>query len=107
MDTQNDSSPVNTNKRGPKQFISNDLRSLVIDGLNRGDKAIEISKTFNIKYESVRSIYRTYKKTGCVKKKPVGHRKPILNDSQKEMICDWIDEDCTLTLEDLKTIALN
>ncbi len=36
-----------------------------------------------------------------LKKKPVGHRKPIHNDSQKEMICDWVDEDCTLTLEDL------
>jgi len=74
---------------------------LVIDRLNRGDKTIEISKTFNIKYESILSIYGAYKKTGSVKKKPVGHRKPIHNDSQKEMICDWVDEDCTLTLEDL------
>jgi len=35
----------------------------------------------------------------CIKKKDVGHRPQILNDEQKEKICDWIDENCQLTLK--------
>lgn len=49
------------------------------------------------------NIYSKYKKNGQIFKKKRGHRPPILSDDQKEQLCDWVDEDCTLRLIDLKT----
>ncbi len=47
-------------------------------------------------------MYRTYKKNGLMEKKTTGRRQPILTEEQKERICDWVDEDCSLTLLQLK-----
>jgi hypothetical protein len=48
----------------------------------------------------------TYRRTQNTTKKSAGHRQQKLSDAQKEQICDWVDEDCSLTLQQLKTKCL-
>jgi transposase len=87
--------------------ISNEIRKLIIEKLDEGQPPKDVSILFNVNYDTVRSIYRTYKKDGRFEKKKTGHRRSLLSDQQKEQICDWVDEDCTLTLEQLKRKCLD
>jgi len=94
-------------KSGSKTVISNEIRKLIIEKLDEGQPPKDVSILFNVNYDTVRSIYRTYKKDGRFEKKKTGHRRSLLSDQQKEQICDWVDEDCTLTLEQLKRKCLD
>ena len=51
-------------------------------------------------------ICAEFRKTNVIHKQEVGHRKRKLNDTQREDIMDWIEENCTLRSEDLKTKLL-
>lgn len=44
--------------------------------------------------------------TGETTKRTGGHRKQLLTVAQKEIICDWIDLDCTQTLRSLRDKCL-
>jgi transposase len=98
--------PLKRRKSGPKKVIPNEIRNLIIERLNDGQPPKDVSLLYDVKYETVRSIYKTYLKDGRVEKKKTGHRKSLLSDQQKEKICDWVDDDCHLTLEQLKRKCL-
>lgn len=96
------SSSSSSSTRGPKKKISNEIRKLIIEKLKSGDSPKDVSNIYQVNYDTVRSMYRTYKKNGLMEKKTTGRRQPILTEEQKERICDWVDEDCSLTLLQLK-----
>jgi hypothetical protein len=73
--------------------ISDEIRGLITNSMNNGT-------TVNNK------IYSTYRRTQNTTKKIAGHRQQKLSDAPKEQICDWVDEDCSLTLQQLKTKCL-
>jgi transposase len=95
------SSPTSNGTKRVNQIISNEVRKLIIHTINSGEDQSVVAKMFKVKPTTVRAIYSTFKKTGLCQKKKVGNRKSILSDSQKEEICNWVDEDCTLTLKQL------
>jgi hypothetical protein len=70
--------------------ISDEIRELIINSMNNGTTANN-------------KIYSTYRRTQNTTKKIAGHRQQKISDAQKEQICDWVDEDCSLTLQQLKT----
>lgn len=86
--------------------ISNEVRSLIIRGMNSGRTAATLGEQFNIRPNTVRKIYYNYKKTNRINKISAGHRPTKLCLEQKDMVCNWVDENCTLTLADLKTRLL-
>jgi transposase len=90
-----------TNTKRKNQCISNDIRKLIVERLNSGHSFTEVALVFKVKVDAVRKMYKTYQKSGSMVKKRGGHRRQLLNESQKETICDWVDSDCTLTLKQL------
>jgi transposase len=50
-------------------------------------------------------LFAKYKKKiqrdGRVTKKKTGKRRSKISDEQKEKLCDWVDDDCQLTLKQL------
>ena len=67
-------------------------------------KGTEVADVYDLKADTVRNIYRKYVRTGQTIKQKAGHRSQLLTDTQKELICDWIDMDCTLINFDKTTI---
>lgn len=58
--------------------ISNEIRKLIIDNYNKGNKMVDISKIFNVNYNSVKTIIQRFKKTGATKiKKRIGRSKKL------------------------------
>jgi Transposase and inactivated derivatives len=89
-----------------KNKISNEVRSLVIRDMNNGNSAIQVGQQFRILPNTVRKIYATYKRTNELEKRAVGHRPRKLTFGQADEVCNWIDEDCTLTLRQIKNKLL-
>jgi len=88
------------NKR-TKQKISDELRKLIIDEMNSGSKPKKVAEIFKVQESAVRKIYKTFQMEGRVTKKKTGKRRSKLSDEQKEKLCDWVDNDCQLTLKQL------
>jgi transposase len=89
------------NKTRTKQKISDELRKLIIDEMNSGSKPKKVAEIFKVQESAVRKIYKTFQKDGRVTKKKTGKRRSKLSDEQKEKLCDWVDDDCQLTLQQL------
>jgi hypothetical protein len=54
---------LNSRKSGSKTVISNQIRKLIIEKLDEDMRPPkDVSILFNVNYDRVRSIYRTYKK---------------------------------------------
>lgn len=86
--------------------ISNDLRALIIRSMNNGLTANNIGEQFGILPNTVRKIYSTYRRTANIHKRSAGHRLKKLSVLQINEICNWIDEDCSLSLRQLKERCL-
>ncbi len=97
---------VNRNQKRYKQTISNDLRQLIINKMNRGFTPQDLSIIYDVKANTISHMYSNYKKTGFTEKQKTGHRRSLLNNEQKEQICDWIDDNCSLTLKQLRVKCL-
>lgn len=93
-------------ERRQKNKISNEVRALIIRGMNDGSSAVQIGRQFNVLPNTVRKIYKTYTITNVVNKRSVGHRPKKFTQEEKEEICNLIDEDCTMTLNQIKTKLL-
>lgn len=93
-------------ERRQNNKISNEVRALIIRGMNDGSSPTLIGRQFNVLPNTVRKIYKTYKVTNEMKKRSVGHRPKKLTLEEQERICNLIDEDCTLTLRQIKTRML-
>lgn len=93
-------------ERRRKAVISDEVRSLIIRGMNSGHSSTIIGQQFSVRPNTVRKMYANYRKTNQIKKKSGGHRPKKLTIEQKEALCNWIDEDCSLTLQKLRTKLL-
>ena len=60
------------------------------------------SETFGIKISTTYDISNKYRKGNQTKKRKRGSKKPrLLNQEQRLQIVEWVDEDCTITLNEL------
>ena len=84
--------------------ISNDLRERLIKALEAGSlRRKDAANVFNISYSSVVRIYNEYLKNGKIQKKIQGGKKQKkLQDSEINIIKSWLEENCTLTLKEIK-----
>lgn len=94
-------------ERRQNSKISNEVRGLIINAMHRGLSSVDVGRQFNVKPNTIRKIYGKNLRTGQINKQSAGHRRQVLTPQQKEIICDWIDEDCTLTLSSIKQKCLN
>ena len=60
-----------------------------------------MAKIFGRKPETVRSVYQRYVNTGIQTNQRVTQKPSKLSQEQKQLICQWVDESCSLTLEEL------
>ncbi|KAI4459421.1 zinc finger protein [Holotrichia oblita] len=99
----------NNGHRRRNAKICHEIRILVINSLNSGSTPTvkNVAQQFSVLPDTVRKMYATYRRTNNVAKVSAGHRHPKLSLAQKEQICDWIDEDCFITLRQLKEQCLN
>lgn len=86
--------------------ISNERRRLIIEAYNRGENMKNLSTMFDVKYNTVRKIVTVYQNEGRINKNPKGHRPKKLAINEKEQICDWVDENCTVLTKTLRTKCL-
>jgi len=49
------------------------------------------------KADTVRKLCRKYKKTAITVRQKKGHRKQLLTDRQKKLICDWVHNHYDIT----------
>lgn len=96
------SNTQNMENRRTYKKISDEIRELIIKRMDSGFTAKEVGEQFQILPNTVRKIYKTYQRTNVLKKRNAGHRKQKLTVLQKEIICDYVDLDCTVTLKQLK-----
>jgi transposase len=84
--------------------LPNKIRLRIIDILDRSlQTRKEVSITLGVSYRTVVRVYDEYLKSGKVSALSSGGKKPKkLNTEQMIFLRDCIDEDCTLTLKELK-----
>jgi transposase len=84
--------------------ISNDQRLLIIHTVDVLGKTItNTTLFFCVSRTTVGSIMCVYYQQGRTRKLPLGgNRKQILSTEQKVAVLEWIDSDCTLSLQALK-----
>ena len=66
--------------RRKNDMISDGKRELVVDMMNRGLPAGQVSDTLKVKYKTVQSIYRRYIESGQTHKKARGRKPNKLTD---------------------------
>lgn len=91
------------NRRGSYNKVSLEDRRRLVDAMMEGGKLVEICKVLKIKYKTGHGIWTKYNKTDSIDVKKRGGKRPkLLDDAQREIVREWVDEDCTLTLNDLQ-----
>ena len=86
--------------------LSNEMRELVVKMLDNGTKVAEVSKIFGRNPSTIKAIYKTYEKRGCVEKKSQKCKKKALSEEQVKQVQQWFKEDPSLTLKELRDRAL-
>ena len=97
---------VLNNQKVVYKKISTEVRQLIINQMDSGKLGKEVADFLKLSPNTVRDIYKRYQKKGIIEKQVKGHRKQVLSNERKELICDWVDIDCTITLKKLKTKCL-
>lgn len=88
--------------RGKYSCIDDKIQQLIVEAFDGGEPKNEVVKKFKVKLSTLCSIYSSYNEWGSSKKLKSGHRQPKPSDVHKNKICDWQDQDVTLTLDELK-----
>ena len=95
---------MDANTKKKKNIINEDQRRNIIDALKSGTVSRKMAaKTFNVNYNSICWIYRKYCMDGSTQKQQRGGKKPRkMNSLQVDFIKNLLDENCTLTLKQIK-----
>ena len=56
-----------------------------------------ISQTLGIKRTTLQEFLKKYERTQSLEKGKSTGRPKVLTNQQKEIICDWVDSNCSLT----------
>ena len=68
-----------------------------------GNTISNIAEVMGLKNPTVAGIIKQYKRDGRISSLPRGGiRNSKLNEQQKDLIKSWIDEDCSLSLKNVK-----
>jgi transposase len=87
----------------PNDFISNDDRKRIIDSYLDGNTVSDISKVMRFKRTTVYALINQFFEHGNISRKQKGGvRRQSLSDAQKRVVLEWIDEDCSITLNQIK-----
>src|SRR6266571_4821855 len=89
-----------------RRKVSDDEKKLIIRHMENGLSGKVVADMLLLNSKTVYDIHRRYKQTGVVSKPRTGGRKQRLNDVQKRVICECVNDDCVITLEELKRKAL-
>lgn len=91
----------------PNDKISNFDRERIIDFIENMNKSVKSAAgVFQCKRGTISRILKIYRDTGRRSKLTAGgKKKKKLTSEQIEMICSWVDEDCQITLAQLKQRA--
>jgi transposase len=94
----------NQSKKREYQELSNDQRKRVIETYKeRPDIAQnKIAKLVGTSNSSISRVIRKYEDEGEVEKKKRGGSAKKLSEEQRETLRDWVDEDCKVTLKEMK-----
>jgi len=83
--------------------VSPEIRKRVISLAIEGNGCTMISRILDLPRTNISSIVSKFFKTGEAEPRSRGgNRRGKLTIEQKESICGWIDENCLLTLKDIK-----
>lgn len=83
--------------------ISNESREKIIRKFTQGLSTKAIADALDLKYCAVVKIVNAYQRTGNSNKKVLGgDKRSKLNEHQKIQLKAWVDENCLLTLKELK-----
>jgi transposase len=84
--------------------VSNDSRTIILRAIQQGKSISEVATLTDISPSTIRSIRSIYEKTGrSTRGKQGGSRVGSkISLDQKAAICNWLDEDCSLTGQQLK-----
>jgi len=80
---------------------SNEMRELIVDAKQRGEKTKTIITWFKVSKSTVDKIWSRYRNTGSSHSKAQPGRKPIITSSTEEKIREKIKEENDITLEEL------
>ncbi|KAG0439379.1 hypothetical protein DMUE_2468 [Dictyocoela muelleri] len=91
-----------------KNKIDNSLRDLIIENYDNVITPKIISKTFKLPVSTIKTIISIYKKESRVTNKTVGGAHNIkVSDEIKNYLEDKLNQNCTLSLEQLKEFINN
>ena len=88
--------------RGKYNRVTNETRALIIKCYERSEPIRSICDHFEVKEGTFRSIIRCFLLENRREKKNKGHRQKILKPEQVTELLSMINEDCELTLSELK-----
>src|SRR4051812_8726893 len=69
-----------------KSEISNEKRRLIISNYKKGKKLTDIAKTFDVNYNSIKTIINRYNKSGCIKIKARSGRPKKIDSRRGRLI---------------------
>ena len=79
-----------------------DFRQKVIDALEMGAKQTSVAEQFDVSDSFISKLWNRYQETNCLKpKKMGGHVKPKVNMEGEKHITVWIENDPSLTINEL------
>ena len=88
-----------------RHHTTSDLdRQRVVSSYLAGNTISNIAEVMGLKNPTVTGIIKQYQRDGRISSLPRGGiRNSKLNEQQKDLIKSWIDEDCSLSLKNIKT----
>ena len=79
-----------------------DFRQKIIDALEMGAKQTSVAEQFDVSDSFISKLWHQYQETNCLKpKKMGGHVKPKVNIDGEKYIEVWIENDPSLTINQL------
>jgi transposase len=90
-----------------RKELTNVDRKRIIDAYLTGNSMTSISELFKVHKSTVSRIIKAYVDENRYKRKPKGGiRRKSLNDVQKETIKGLVEDNCGLTLREIKQICM-
>ncbi len=92
----------NPNNNRSRRFLSDEIRRLIISHTENGCNVTTIARMMNLPRTTVSTVVSKFRNTGSIDRgNRGGDRRTKLSDEQKENVRTWVNEDATLTLEQL------
>lgn len=86
----------------PKQYtrITNQTRRSIVDAIESGATLRDIAETFNVKYSTIRSVNRVWRREGRIEKK----KKYMLDSIHRDRLLEWLKINRKRSPDELKQL---